>query len=521
MKSLGTLLIIIFLASYDLNAQSQTPPDAIQFVRQGVRRLVFDQDQAIPLAVLNPAEVVGMSAMYPVDHELNSQASVTTEGHQLVIQSEPETRTGIWFCGFNPFATYTLDLASSAGQGEIGFEFSDAKKENQFFVTVVFANETITGAHLRVLSNQKIVADESIALDPTGKEKLHGRLILQMLGSGLNLYVQNDGLPLVIGQSDFNKYLDLRKKECLQSFQSKLFVQLNKGKVVVNSVASTLSTGNGLADIRAITYENGDPYLDRGRLWYTMSIRGRALPHHVQGIFSLDPTVFDLKLEGIVVFDRNDGLLRNEIASHIFYDRPTKLWRGLTTGFSAYANIDKEKKQLLAIESQRDPRFGFSVMHAEPFGMVGDIEDPHILFDSTARKWRMLTCENQKNGYKAIVLESDFWNKGYTKIAGPVSRNSTGTSVQKIGDKRYCFSGSSEREIYIYTYPDLKEAGTLKMDLPPWDAVSGTRVWPNVVQLPPGYPFRYVALMMDRFNYPGLKGPHWTYGAVYLYHGYD
>ena len=91
-----------------------------------------------------------------------------------------------------------------------------------------------------------------------------------------------------------------------------------------------------------------------------------------------------IKFEGIILFDRNDGLLRNEIASHIYYDRRHDIWRGLTTGFTAYANPETEKKQLLAIESKRDPRFGFSIMTAVPFGMVGDIEDSHILFDSDA-----------------------------------------------------------------------------------------------------------------------------------------
>ena len=185
----------------------------------------------------------------------------------------------------------------------------------------------------------------------------------------------------------------------------------------------------GLADIRAITYEDGEPMLDQGRFWYTMSIRGRALPHHIQGVFSMNPSLFDLKLEGIVVFDRNDGLLRNEIASHIFYDRKEKLWRGLTTGFSAYAN-PQEKKQLLAIESTKDPRFGFSIMKANPFGIVGDIEDPHILYDSKAKKWRILTCENQ-GGYRAVMLESKDWNKNYQKIARPVSHNSTGPLFKK------------------------------------------------------------------------------------------
>ena len=520
MKNTSRLLPLLFLIALHFAAFGQIEPAAIKFVRQGVRRPVFDQKQAIPLASLHPEEIIGITAMYPAAHALGTHAEVQVIGRQLILQSVENTQTSIWFGGFNPFATYTLDLASATGEGDVGFEFSDASQKEQFIITVSFKNKALTGAQLRVIKNTASVADMTIATNLTGTEKLEGKLILQMLGSGLVLYHQVEGLPTAIAQSDFNTYLDLRKKKYLNAFQSRLFVRLKGGKVVINSVESVLSTGTGLADIRAITYENGEPYLDQGRLWYTMSIRGRALPHHIQGVFSLNPSIFDLKLEGIIVFDRNDGILRNEVASHLFYDRTAGSWRGLTTGFSAYANPDTEKKQLLAIESKRDPRFGFSVMKAEPFGMVGDIEDPHVLYDSTAGKWRMLTCENQ-NGYKAIVLESDFWNKGYTRIAGPVSHNSTGTSIQRIGPNRYCFSGSSEREIYIYTYPDLQPAGTLQMDLPPWDTTSGTRVWPNVVQLPEGYPFRYVALMMDRYNYPGLKGPHWTYGAIYLYHGFD
>ena len=92
--------------------------------------------------------------------------------------------------------------------------------------------------------------------------------------------------------------------------------------------------------------------------------------------------------------------------------------------------------------------------------------------------------------------------------------------MQKINGKIYCFLGSSERNIFIYSYPDLKEVGTLKMDLPPWNKTSSSRVWPNVVELPENYLHQYVALMMDRFNYPGMKGPNWTYGALYLYYGY-
>lgn len=511
--------LLILITGINSSGKCQTSPDEIKFTRQGVQRMIFNQDQSIPLARLEPANIIGMSAMHPVNHYSEEKARVSIRDENLIIHSMQESQTGIWLGGFNPFATYSIDLDSLSGEGAVGFEFSDAEKTKQFFVTLVFNNELVTDVNIKVINNSEEIADESVAINLGDKEAVKSKIILQMLGSGFIFYMQDNGLPKAIGQCDFNKYLDLRKKQYIQSFQSGLFVRLKGGEIKIKKVESAFTTGIGLADMRAITYENGEPLLEDKRLWYTMSIRGRALPHHIQGVFSMNPAVFDIRLEGIIVFDRRDGLLRNEIASHIFYDRKDKVWRGLTTGFSAFADPDEEK-QLLAIESKIDPRFGFSVMNAEPFGMTGDIEDPHLLYDSEAEKWRMLTCFND-NGYKAVMLESDYWNKDFKKIAGPVEHNSTGTSIQRIGDKKYCFSGSSERNIFIYTYPELKEAGTLQMDLPPWDETSGTRVWPNIIQLPEGYPVRYVALMMDRFNYPDLKGPHWSYGALYLYHGYE
>ena len=510
---------LLFMFSLLVYAQSQIDFSRMKFTRQAVQRFIFDESQAIQLAGLNPEHIIGMPVMYPVEYLSDTKANIVIDKNELQIQSRKYSQTGIWFGGFNPFATYTIDINSCIGSGALGFKFSDTKDLMQMIVTVSYNNGNIIGAKLTVKNGSEKTIQKSISVNFESEVKAGGRIILQMLGSGFVLYHEHGGLPNVIGQADFNKFIDLRNQEYINSFQSKLYVEVLDGAVNIGNVRMELSTGMGLADIRAITYENGDPMLDDGRLWYTMSIRGRALPHHIQGVFSLNPTVFDLKFEGIIVFDRSDGLLRNEIASHIYYDRNQQIWRGITTGFSAFANPDKEKKQLLAIESKKDPRVGFSVMKAEPFGVAGDVEDPHILFDEELAKWRILTCENTGNGYGAVLLESDYWNKDYKRISGPVDHNSTGTSIQKIDGKRYCFSGSSEREIFVYNYPDLSEAGTINMDLPPWGDSNNTRIWPNIVELPDGYPFKYIALMMDRFNYPGLKGPNWTYGAIYLYHG--
>ncbi|MFT5031536.1 MAG: hypothetical protein ACI9VS_004005, partial [Candidatus Binatia bacterium] len=167
----------------------------------------------------------------------------------------------------------------------------------------------------------------------------------------------------------------------------------------------------------------------------------------------------------------------------------------------------------------RDPRRGFSIMHARPIGLTGQHEDPHGVYDVEAGKWRLLLSE-RAGKYRAGMWESDHWDRGYERLAGPVEMDSTGTLIQKIGESRYVFFGSADRKVYIRSYPELEPVGELKIHRPPWNEATGTRIWPNIIPLPDGYPARYIALMMDRQNYPGMPARNWTYGAMYLYHAH-
>ena len=297
-----------------------------------------------------------------------------------------------------------------------------------------------------------------------------------------------------------------------------MLTKLDSGEsVVIKEAGASLTTGAGQADLCAITYKDGSPFLDQGRLWFTMTIRGRHFP---QSVFSMNPSVFDVRLEGVIAFDRGDGLLRNDLASHIYYDKEADEWRGLTVGMSAYYDTDKNiGKQLWAISSKKDPRFGFSIMKAKPVILPNSSEDPHIIYDKEARKWRVLACAKIKGGnFPATLYESDNWDGPYEIIAGPVDVNSTGCLLQKFGSRYYALFGSADRKFYVYSYPDLKQLGSLNMFRPPWDDHINTRCWPNVIPLPDGYPAPYISLTMDRVVYPGIGG--WTYGALYLYHGY-
>lgn len=515
-KMIGTIGILFFSS---LALADVTPMD-LAFTRQATRRMVFDGQQELPLWSLRPAEIVGLEVMHPAVTLDDSEPAVySIQGDRLKIQADQSSHSAMWVGGMNPFAGHVLQIEHLEGRGMIGFDLASPDGANRHSILLAFHDTKPVSVLWKVTRDGQSVHSETLHTFDDQAPSAPFEFRLQMLGSGLTAFLRKEGLPEVIGQvDDLNQHLDLRRKEAIASYQTRLLTLLDAGSsVTVREARGVLDTGVGLADLRAMTYEDGQPYLDQGRLWYTISIRGRQLPHHIQGVFSMDPSTFDLKLEGIILFDRNDGLLRNEIASHIFYDRAAGQWRGITTGFTAFAHPDEEK-ELWAVQSRKDPRFGISVMDAAAMDLVGDYEDAHVLWDADAQKWRMLVSENH-GGYKAVVRESDRWDGDYQRISGPIDVDSTGTTIQKIGDRRYCLFGSAARQLFVYSYPDLQPLGHLQMDLPPWSETSGTRVWANLVPLPEGYPSRYVLLTMDRFNFPTITGRNWSYGALYLYHG--
>ena len=108
--------------------------------------------------------------------------------------------------------SYVINVASSNGNGAIGYEFSDIEENERFIIEVIFEEEFIKGVSINILRNNKIITDESIGLNLNVSQVITGKIILQMLGSGFTLFHKGEEIPKVIGQYDFSEYLDLREK---------------------------------------------------------------------------------------------------------------------------------------------------------------------------------------------------------------------------------------------------------------------------------------------------------------------
>ena len=91
---------------------SLSPLD-IRFRRQAVRRLVFDQGNAIPLSMLKPAESIDLGIEHPAIGVSGGATDYQVEQGTLTVSAQDHSESALWIGGFNPFATYDVQFKSA------------------------------------------------------------------------------------------------------------------------------------------------------------------------------------------------------------------------------------------------------------------------------------------------------------------------------------------------------------------------------------------------------------------------
>ncbi|MBQ7190694.1 MAG: hypothetical protein IJR99_14895 [Kiritimatiellae bacterium] len=293
------------------------------------------------------------------------------------------------------------------------------------------------------------------------------------------------------------------------------------GKASLSRAAVTLTAGVGQADFRIVTDgPSCRPYLENGRIFCTFS--ARAGLKYTKSVASFNPSVFDFRMEGILLtsYGDDDPLLRNDGVGHVFRDKDGT-WKATAVGWSTTTHdlTTRRGSGLVACETRENPLHGIHVLRAKPLVVGSGIksEDAYVTFDAATNKWRLATSSFGK-GLRARLWESDNWDGPYAQIAGPVEFDSTGCEIMDFGGRKYVMTANVDRKRPIYEYPSLKYVGELKLDFDPYNKeCSNGRIFMAFAELPEGFPYRYILLTMDRQNFPGMPSPNWTYGAMYLY----
>ena len=353
------------------------------------------------------------------------------------------------------------------------------------------------------------------------------RLSAVVAGPTILIAVRKDGDVRFLGAVtlDESPENDVRRRDFAGAFKCAAgFALPPGGTAVMERAAVSLTAGVGQADFRIVTDGPGcKPYFENGRIFCTFS--ARAGHKYTKSVASFDPAVFDFRMEGILLtsYGDDDPLLRNDGVNHLFRDSDGT-WKGVAVGWSTAAHDLNAKSRkgsgLVVCESRVNPLHGIHVLRARPL-VVGDgvkSEDPYFTFDPATNKWRLATSSFTEKGLRAHLWESDSWDGPYSKVAGPVLYDSTGCQIMDFGGTRFVMTANIARQRPVYSYPDLKYLGEWKCDFEPYgrECPNG-RVFTAFAEMPPGYPYRYIMVTMDRRNFPGMPHPNWTYGGIYFY----
>ena len=287
---------------------------------------------------------------------------------------------------------------------------------------------------------------------------------------------------------------------------------ISSGATEIVAMQQTLSSGTSLADIRAITYEDGAPVIEDGKLYISASTRtaGSGI-----AILALTLGTGELEFTGTVT-SLMQGKFWKIAAPHIMYDRGRKLWQ-VTTPYHSPAN-----HLLWVATAFNDLRFGVTTLDFKSLDyekpMRGD-EDCQIFYDGEMRKWIMIYASTRQSDGSAgeFILRlqtSDSPDGGFKDYSYQTGVSATGVTTTIIGGKRYVLSGNQRSEeanrYSVWSYPEMEFVCDLDIDID--DGAS--RSWNNLTPVPEGNGTRYVLMGFDR--QASTDEDNWTYGNNYF-----
>lgn len=269
------------------------------------------------------------------------------------------------------------------------------------------------------------------------------------------------------------------------------------------------------ADCRIITYEDGSPIVNDGKVYFTMSTQaGRGSGGAI--ICELNLTTCEIKMTGCLI-SYYDGVKFSATGNAIMYNREVGKWLLLSH------STDAKGHQLIKAESISDPRFGVSTIYYSDLDYQspgsGD-EDQFIFYSDELEKWVMIyvAIRNNDANYILKVYTSDYWDHGFVfsdEINDSSTLRATGVTAVKIGGTRYILSGSSAtgtNKYLAYSFPNLEYVGELNLD---YGTGAQKGVWANVFPVVDGNKTKYYMLTFDRAAL--INGNLWSYGCLYMY----
>jgi len=186
--------------------------------------------------------------------------------------------TGYRLFAMQPFATVEADFnitGSVCGIGMIEWMSGDGTKR----ITVSAKR------HSGMIAAELLVSGSSVASFGDTAADLDGdfTLIAQMQGRSVLVWHRKRLVTTYIGRLDFTSQLDLRDPTNFNTWTLGITARGHTDMQVRCSRFEANLTGNGHADPRIVSYEDGTPIQDGTTVWFLATTRGGHIPDAFQG----------------------------------------------------------------------------------------------------------------------------------------------------------------------------------------------------------------------------------------------
>lgn len=458
--------------------------------------------------------------------------------------SDPYSRSGVGFV----FRKSGQNEGESREPFFTVFAEVETTSDNSKTITAVFGKTPETCERKVLLSNET----GDVFLTPEGGFEL---LVTARAGA-FDIYLMGrNGLRFVAAAKDPG-FAGLLREDVFRDAEADLYIALGcNGCVEITEIEEFMDCGISQADMRPIRYENGEPMLTDGRMYFTMS--SRAEEGAYQSVISWLPGSADFRLEGAIFYDTGDGIWGGDVAASVIYERTSGRWlvwycsfthghilgcgetfSDLRHGINIIETTLMETEQTTEVQaSVSDIALGHTSEKLSRaslsddrlfYAKYGD-EDPDFVYDRARGKWLMticrpVVCGDGKNRYRYFFFESDEPFRGYVCRDYTRIGENTGGSIVNVGipgrsnerSDEYifvCGSDFGERSRYYkFELDDFSKPETLDFDY--YDG--GFRGWGTIVALP-GSTKRSRRFAMITFDRHGGSAYNWSYGNIYVF----
>lgn len=506
--------VFALLIASSLVAGAQIPSESVRledmtFVRQSFCRNFYNSGKLMSSINMNGTDLFLENAANLV---VDGDASLSQKDGGLVFHADAAASTCVRVGAFHPYLCYEAEFEGLRSGDGAGIEFGENNGNGR--ISVIYRDGSIVVTTPDGKSS-------SVPAEATASPKIR----VQYTGMRFHVFVMGGE-----GSGYLKSFRwDMRAADTPVKWSWKVATELAPGSSVsLKRAESKLSCGTGQADPQIVQHADGTPMIKDGRLYVCFTTRGfEQIPDSYQGVYSLDISSFELRLEGALFFGERDGIMHGYHATKVVYDDRKGKFMVITTthgGTHSLAWCETSEDLLHGMHYLECTELDFP--HNRERGgtkpgkneTVSGAEDPDFFYDAKAGKWRLAYCAYQganKDGkhlsYVTHLCESKSWNGPYKLIATSKQDNNTGIRIVSVGGKRLVLSGGSDVTFYIYDYPTLDYIGTFRQEY----ANGGFRGWPTIVPIPYGNYERYLWITFDR----GALTGRYSYGTLYFYLG--